>query len=78
MNEQSGPRRGVHQAEIEAMKVKATSAAGEERLLVLGLVTLAAPGLVLAISGGIQVPNNAAPGTTSERSWPRAASSASP
>jgi len=46
--------------EIESMKLKATSAAGEKRLLVLGLVALAA-GLVLTIVGGIQVTNNTAP-----------------
>ena len=39
--------------EIESMKLKATSASGEKRLLLLGLVALVA-GLVLAIVGGIQ------------------------
>jgi len=43
--------------EIEAMKLKASSAAGEQRLLVLGIVALVA-GLALAIVGGIQVTND--------------------
>ena len=46
--------------EIESMKLKATSAAGEKRLLILGLVAVAA-GLVLTIVGGINVVNNPAP-----------------
>ena len=59
MNEQPD-RVAEFTSEIESMKLKATSAAGEKRLLVLGLVTLAA-GLVLTIVGGIQVTNNTAP-----------------
>ena len=46
--------------EIESMKLKASSASGEKRLLILGLVALAA-GLVLTVYGGIQVTNNTAP-----------------
>jgi hypothetical protein len=46
--------------EIESMKLKATSATGEKRLLVLGLVAVVA-GLVLTVVGGINVVNNPAP-----------------
>jgi uncharacterized membrane protein HdeD (DUF308 family) len=59
MNEQPD-RVAEFTSEIDSMKLRATSAAGEKRLLVLGLVTLAA-GLVLTIIGGIQVTNNTAP-----------------
>ncbi len=47
-------------AEIEAIKLRATSAEGERRLLALGLLALIA-GLALTVLGGIQVTNNTAP-----------------
>jgi hypothetical protein len=43
-------------AEVEQMKLRASSAEGERRLLVLGALALAA-GLALAIYGGIMVQN---------------------
>ncbi|MFN8053080.1 MAG: hypothetical protein U0Q22_16665 [Acidimicrobiales bacterium] len=46
------------QAEIEAMKVKATGGRNETRLLALG-IALGVAGLALAIYGGIMVQNDA-------------------
>jgi len=43
--------------EIESLKLKASSAENEKRLLFLGVLALVA-GLALAILGGIQVTNN--------------------
>ncbi|HMS13057.1 MAG: hypothetical protein V9E99_01080 [Microthrixaceae bacterium] len=53
MNEQP-ERVEQFQAEINSMKVKASGAENESRLLILGIV-LAVAGLALAIVGGVQV-----------------------
>ena len=59
MNEQPD-RVAEFTAEIESLKLKASSATGEKRLLVLGIVALVV-GLVLTILGGINVTNNTGP-----------------
>jgi len=53
MNEQPD-RVAEFAAEIESMKLKASGADGEKRLLVLGALALVA-GLVLTVVGGVQV-----------------------
>lgn len=55
MNE-NPDRVAAFQKEIDSMKLKATGAENESRLLILGAV-LAVAGLALAIYGGIQVQN---------------------
>ncbi len=53
MNEQPD-RVAEFAAEIESMKLRATGADGEKRLLILGVLAGVA-GLVLAVVGGVQV-----------------------
>jgi len=55
MNEQP-ERVAEFTAEIEAIKLRASSAEGEKRLLALGMVSLVA-GLVLTVYGGVAVVN---------------------
>lgn len=59
MNEQPD-RVAEFTAEIESMKLKASGADGEKRLLILGALAVVA-GVVLAVVGGVQVVNAPTP-----------------